>query len=252
VQADADADPVTASASGVVAAERSQHELVRCGAELVGLSERFYGGVFVGGVVFVGLAALAAIVLWPLRHPMADGALTPAVATAGLLVAATPLSVWRAAALYRILRRRRSVEVGLVLVAALLVAYPMRSELWWPSCSILMLLAILVPLARVLAYCLFVLASSFASHQVGGDLGEMSAVSIIGLCIGYPFWSAAVAVSTDRLAAYLLRLHATTERQRRAPLRVEAWTARSPAAPARTTTDADPATKVDHRAAQRR
>jgi hypothetical protein len=53
VQADADADPVTATASGAVAAERSQLELVHSGAELVGLSERFYGGVFVGGIVFV-------------------------------------------------------------------------------------------------------------------------------------------------------------------------------------------------------
>jgi DNA-binding CsgD family transcriptional regulator len=96
----------------------------------------------------------------------------------------------------------------------------------------------------VLAYCLFVLASSFASHQLGGDLGEMSAVSIIGLCIGFPFWSAAVAASTDRLAAYLLRLNATTERQRRAPLRVEAWAARSATEPAHTTGDADAATKV--------
>ncbi|MDQ3850557.1 MAG: helix-turn-helix transcriptional regulator [Actinomycetota bacterium] len=87
-----------------------------------------------------------------------------------------------------------------------------------------MLLAILVPFRRVVAYCLAVLAVSFTSHAVAGDLVDMSAVSIIGLCIGYPFWSAAVCVCTDRLAAYLLRLNATTAPRRRRPRRVAAWT----------------------------
>ncbi|MGI9099901.1 MAG: helix-turn-helix transcriptional regulator [Solirubrobacteraceae bacterium] len=236
---DVDATPGRADALGVVAAERSQPDLVRSGAELVALSERFYGGVFLGGVVFVGLAALAALVLLPLRaRGPSDGALTPAIVVASLLVVASPVAVWRIGPLYRIIRRRRAAEVGLVLLAALLVAYPMRSELWWPSCAIVMLLAIVVPFRRALAYCLLVLAAGFASHAVGGDLREMSAVAIVGLCIGYPFWSAAVAVSTDRLAAYLLRLNATRQRPRPAPRRVAAWTARPPGDPVRTVHDA--------------
>jgi len=246
VKADVDAAPIRSAATGVVAAERSRGNLVRCGAELVGLSERFYGFIFVGGVVLAGLAALAALVLLPLRdRTVAGGALRPAVVVTILLVAVTPLAVWRAEALYRILRRRRSVEVGLVLVAALLVAYPMRSELWWPSCAILMLLAILVPFPRPLAYCLVVLAASFASHAVGGDLGEMPAVTLIGLCIGYPFWSAVVGVPVDRMAAYLLRLNATRAHRRRPPRRVASWTTRPPADPAQTAEDVDAKTNAD-------
>lgn len=244
---DVDATPGRPDALGLVTAERSRPDLVRSGAELVALSERFYGGVFLGGIVFVGLAALAALVLLPLRaRGPSDGTLTPAIVAAGLLVAATPVAVWRVGPLYRTIRRRRAAEVGLVLLATLLVAYPMRSELWWPSCAIVMLLAIVVPFRRALASCLLVLAAGFASHAVGGDLREMSAVAIVGLCIGYPFWSAAVAVSTDRLAAYLLRLNATRQRPRPAPRRVAAsWTARPPGDPVRTVDDAGAAANAD-------
>jgi DNA-binding CsgD family transcriptional regulator len=243
VRPDADITPARSDALGVVAAEPLRPDVVRCGAELVGLSERFYGGMFVGAIVFVGLAALASLVLWPIRHPVASvGAVTPAVVATGLLVVATPLAVWRAGTLYRLLRLRPSVQVGLVGLAALLVAYPMRSELWWPSCAILMLLAIVVPMRQALAYCVALLAATFGSHAVGGDLREMSAVAIVGLCIGYPFWSAAVALCTDRLAAYLLRLNATRAPRRRAPRRVGAWTATPPADRAPTADDADGAT----------
>ena len=202
-------------------------DLVRCGAELVALSERFYGGIFVAGVALVGLTALAALVVLPFRDVRPPGgALTPAVLAAGLLVALTPLAIQWARALYCILRGRRTAQVGLVLVAALLVAYPMRSQLWWPSWALLMLLAIVVPLPRVLAYCSVVVAVSAGSHVAGGDLDELPAVAIIGLCIGYPFWCTAVALSTDRLAAHLLRLNATRQRPR--PRRVAAWTTRPP------------------------
>ncbi|MDQ3811753.1 MAG: hypothetical protein M3336_15840, partial [Chloroflexota bacterium] len=80
MQSDDDAISDASETLAVVAAERSRRDLVRCGAELVGLSERFYGGVFIGGVVFVGLAALAALALLPLRrHGIIGGALAPAV-----------------------------------------------------------------------------------------------------------------------------------------------------------------------------
>lgn len=223
--ADVDATPEEPGALVLVDTERSRPVPVRCGAELVALSERFYGGVFVGGVVFVGLASLAALVLLPFRYGAGSyGPSTPAVVATGVVLAATPFAVWRAAVVYRTLRRRRSVEVGLLVVAALLVAYPMRSQLWWPSCAILMAIAIVVPFRRALAYCLVVLAVSFASHAVGGDLHELSAEAIIGLCIGYSFWTAAVAMCSDRLAAYLLRLHATASSRRPAPRNVAAWT----------------------------
>lgn len=86
-----------------------------------------------------------------------------------------------------------------------------------------MLVATLVPVWRALAYCLVVLAANLTAHLVAGDLSETPAVAVIGLWVGYPFWSAIFAVTTDRLAAYILRLNAARARERRAPVRVVSW-----------------------------
>jgi DNA-binding CsgD family transcriptional regulator len=85
----------------------------------------------------------------------------------------------------------------------------MSSALWWPSCAILMTLALVVPLRRVLTYCLVVLGANLAGHVVAADLDDVHAVDIIGLWIGYPLWLAAIAIVTDRLAAYVLRVNVT-------------------------------------------
>lgn len=223
VEPDSAAVPVEPEASDLVVGREPSTSLVRCGAELVELSERFYRGIFVGALVFVGLASIAALALLPLRQSAGEGALPPTAVVAALLVVAAPLAVWHARALYRALRRRPWLELGPVLVAAALVSYPLHSELWWPSCALLMLVATLAPLQRALAYCLVVLAANLAAHLVAGDLPETPAVAVIGLWVGYPFWSAIFAVSTDRLAASILRLNAERARRRRAPVRVVSW-----------------------------
>jgi DNA-binding CsgD family transcriptional regulator len=192
--------------------------LVRCGAELVELSERFYRGVFVGTVVFVGLAAIAALALLSLRRSDAGFGSITVVVTA-LLAALAPVAVWHAAALYRVLRNRQEAQLALVLLAAAIVMYPLRSELWWPSCALLMLLATLVPLRRVLEYCLVVLLANLAAHAAAGDLTETPPVTIIGLWVGYVFWSSAFAIFIDRLAAHVLRLNTLTRPRRPPPLR---------------------------------
>jgi DNA-binding CsgD family transcriptional regulator len=184
----------------------ARQDLVRCGAELVELSERFYRGIFVGGIIFVGLAASAALALLPLRSSDASYATITVVAT-GLLVVLTPIAVWHAGLLYRLLRRRQIAQLAVVVLAAALVVHPLRSELWWPSCALLMLLATLVPLRRALAYCLVVLLANLGAHVVAGDLDETPPVTIIGLWIGYVFWSSAFAVFTNQLAAHVLRLN---------------------------------------------
>lgn len=69
------------------------------------------------------------------------------------------------------------------------------------------------------------------SHGLGGDLDELPGVTIVGLCIGYPLWSVGVAVTSDRLAAHLMRLDVTPARRADPPRRVTAWT--PPPAPAR-------------------
>jgi DNA-binding CsgD family transcriptional regulator len=181
--------------------------LAESGAELAALAEAFYRRAFAGAVLFVGLAALGALALIPLRDSASPvGLATPTVPLAGLLVVAAPLAVWRAADLYRGLLRTPALELAPVVIAGLLLAYPLRSELWWPSCALLMLVAIVAPLRRTWAYCLAVLLANVGAHALAGDLGETPAVSIVGLWIGFGFWATLAGVFTDRIATYLIRV----------------------------------------------
>src|SRR5688572_20812367 len=118
----APADLTTAVAAVVAAPARAGRDLIRCGAELVELAERFYRGMFVGCVAFVGMAGIAALALLPLRRSDASYA-TVTVALTAILVAATPVAVWRADLLYRLLRRRHAAHGVVVLLAAALVVY---------------------------------------------------------------------------------------------------------------------------------
>jgi DNA-binding CsgD family transcriptional regulator len=71
-----------------------------------------------------------------------------------------------------------------------------------------MLVATLVPLRRALSYCLVVLLANLAAHALSGGLDDTPPETIIGLWIGFVFWSSAFAVFTERFAAYVLRLNA--------------------------------------------
>jgi DNA-binding CsgD family transcriptional regulator len=226
---------VTAEPDTGTLAPRAAHPppgpVFRSGAELVALSERFYGGVFVGAVGFVGLAALATLVLFPARNFPAGAPVTPAFAATALILVASVLAVWRARAVYRTLRRWPQLQLGLVAVAAALIANPeLTSGLWWPSCAILMALALVVPLRRTLVYCLLVLGTNLAGHLVARDLDDIPPVDIIGLWIGFPLWLMAVAVVTDRLSSYILLLNAppAAEAPREPPRRVDASSSPEP------------------------
>ena len=59
-------------------AEPARVNVVRSEAELVALSERFYGRVFAGAVVFCGMAVLAGLALLPMRTTGLLDQLTPA------------------------------------------------------------------------------------------------------------------------------------------------------------------------------
>ena len=179
---------------------------VRSGAELVELSERFYRGMFVGVIVFVGFASLAALALLPLRDSVKADGPPPTALLAGLLAVATPLAVLRAAAIYRLLRSDPRWELVLVAIATTLIVYPLRSELWWPSCALLMVIATIAPLRRTFAYCLVVLIANLLAHVMAGDLTDTPAVSIIGLWIGFFFWTATFGVIGNQLTAHILRL----------------------------------------------
>jgi DNA-binding CsgD family transcriptional regulator len=204
-------------------------DLVRCGAEIVELSERFYRGSFLGITALVGVAAVAALVLLPLRAG-SGGVPIAGVIGGGVLVVATPFAIWRTESLYRALRGRLCTEVGVVLFATALVAavFPLRSQLWWPSCTLLALVAVIAPIGRVLGYCVAVLAINLLAHLLSGDLDRTPAVSIIGLWIGYIFWALTVAAITDQLAAYLMRLNTRSGPPRTAARRVVSWSVDRP------------------------
>ncbi len=193
-------------------------DVVHCGAELVGFAERFYGIVFRGMLALVGVAAVAALALMPLRKDVhLDVATTVPIALAGLLVAIVGAALYRSIALYRLLRRRAAARLGLVLVAAALVAHPdLSSGLWWPACACLMLLATVATMRGTLAGCLVALTANLLGHLVAGDWAQTPPISIVGLWIGLPLWSTTVSITTDLLAAHLLGLN-TRQAPRHSP-----------------------------------
>ncbi|MGK2937843.1 MAG: hypothetical protein ACSLFR_08575 [Solirubrobacteraceae bacterium] len=76
--------------------------------------------------------------------------------------------------------------------AAALLAYPLRSELWWPSCALVMLLATLTPYRELVGSCLAVLLTNLVVHAIAGD---------VALWVGIGFWATAFFFIPDRLAA---------------------------------------------------
>ena len=211
-----------AGALALPAIAATRRDVARSGAELVELSERFYRGVFVGAITFVALGAIAALALLPTREPSAGPPVTIGLTVA--IVALAPWVAWRGAAVYLLLRRQPRFELVLLALAAALVSYPLRSELWWPACGLLMLLGALVPLRRALGYCLTVLLCNLAAHALAGDITSAPPVSMIGLWIGLVFWTATFALITDRFATEILQFNtAAPTPPAPEPLRVPAY-----------------------------
>ena len=155
----------------VVASERPvRADVVYSGAELVALSERFYHAIFVGALGFVASSTIAALILLPVRASAPEGwSLTSAVAAALSVLLLAGLAIWRAHDLYRLLRRRPQLELVPVLISALLlsVVSPLRNELWWPACAILMALSMLLSLRRAIAYCLLARVPQLVVTRIG-------------------------------------------------------------------------------------
>ena len=196
-------------------------------------SGQFYDRIFVGALIFVGLSTLAALAFLPLRASTTAG--QPSLLTVGaalIVLLLCGLAIWRAHDVYRLLRRRAQLELVAVLIASILlsVVSPLRNELWWPACAILMALALLVSPRRALAYCLIVLLANLTAHLVSGDLPTTSNVGIVGLWIGLPFWTALAAVVPDRMASHILRLN-IMQQMLTPPQRVRAWTTEASSEP---------------------
>jgi DNA-binding CsgD family transcriptional regulator len=199
---------------------------VRCGAELVAVSEHFNHWVFVIALGFVAISTFAALVFLPMRPSTgAARSLAPAAAAALAVLALTAVAMCRARDVYLVLRRHPALELVGVVIAALLisVASPLRNELWWSAGAILVVIAVLAPLRRALLYCLLALGANLAAHLAAGDLRETPTVAILGLWIALPFWTAVAAVIPERMAAHLMCLNATRRPARGPALRVNAW-----------------------------
>jgi DNA-binding CsgD family transcriptional regulator len=207
-------------------------DLVLCGAELVELSERFYHGVFMVALSFLGISTIAALAFLPLRDSSPVAATPVRAVVAGLVVLIlTAAAIRRARGVYLLVRRYPALELVGVLIAALLmsVASPLRNELWWSAGGILAVIATLAPLRRALLYCLVVLAGNLAAHLVASDLRHTPTVAIAGLWIGLPFWTAMAAVIPERMAAHIICLNAARRSRSIPSLRVKAWASEHPA-----------------------
>jgi DNA-binding CsgD family transcriptional regulator len=198
-----------------------------CGAELVEVSERFYYRIFLCALTFVAIATIATIAFLPLRASATVGAPPATAVVAGAIVLCLTLAaIWRARQLYLALRRWPQLELVPVGIAGVLMSLvsPMRNELWWSACAMLVVIATLVPLKRALLYSVGVLTANLAAHLLAGDLHSTAAVTIVGLWIGLPFWTALAAVIPERMAAHILCLNATRGSARPRAVRVNVWT----------------------------
>jgi DNA-binding CsgD family transcriptional regulator len=198
-----------------------------CAAELVEVSERFYQWIFLCALTFVGVATVAALVFLPLRASASSGGPPASAVAAGVIVLCLTLIVsWRSHQIYRAVRHQPQLELVPVAIAALLmsVVSPMRNELWWSACGILVVVATIVPLRRALLYSVGVLTANLAAHLLAGDLHSTAAVAIVGLWIGLPFWTAMASVIPDRMAAHILRLNTNRRLAPAPPVPVRAWT----------------------------
>jgi DNA-binding CsgD family transcriptional regulator len=197
-----------------------------CGAELVEVCERFYRWILLCALTFVGVATIAALAFLPLRASASSGGPPSSAVVAGVIVLClTAVAIWHSRQLYRAVRRRPQLELVPVTIAALLmsVVSPMRNELWWSACGILVVVATLVPLRRALLYAVGTLTANLAAHLLAGDLHSTAAVAIVGLWVGLPFWTAMASVIPDRMAAHILRLNANRRATPSPPALVDAW-----------------------------
>jgi DNA-binding CsgD family transcriptional regulator len=220
-------DPVHRYGEREVLPRSTSHTVVYRGVELVALSERFYHVIFIGALGFVSASTIAALAFLPLRASARNGPVSvSAVVSAVSVLVLAGLAIWRAHDVYRLLRRMPQLELVPVLIAALLlsVASPHRNELWWSACAILMALSLLLSLRRAIGYCLLVLLANLTAHVAYDNLRGFSAIEIVGLWVGLPFWTALAAVVPDRMASHILRLNAFRSPPRRPPVTVKAWT----------------------------
>jgi hypothetical protein len=196
-----------ATAHPVTTLEPITPRLARSGAEIAALAEWFCVRAFAAAALFCAAAAASAIAMLPLRDSATPVPWsTPTVILAGVVVLAGLAVARFPEGVYRALCRRPALELIPVVAAGAMLAYPLRSELWWPSCALVMLVAHVAPLSRTWLYCVLVLAANLVAHALNGDLSDTPAESIVGLWIGFGFWATLAGVMIDRIAAHLLRV----------------------------------------------
>lgn len=160
------------------------------------------------GLLIVATAAAASVALLGVRADSIEAAVPSAAAGTASLVLCLLLA-WRAPAVYWGLRcDPRFQALWVAWAAALLsVVPPLKSELWFISLGLLSVLGLGAGWKLAMTGCSAVLGANLTAHVVTGGLDDNPAEVIIGLWIGLPFWSIAVAVTAEKLRRHLLQIH---------------------------------------------
>jgi DNA-directed RNA polymerase specialized sigma24 family protein len=174
-------------------------------------------------------ATLLSALLLPYRQAISGSALTRALVIAGGVAGAAAFMLAHSRASYKLLSGNRIARGALALLAAALVSvvFPLHSQLWVPACGALCLLALFVPLRRMVVIDLLVLLGNLAAHAIGGDLEDVRPVAVIGLWVGIPFWTILISIANERIVDHILGLCLEQPAPSAHPRHVDAWVARS-------------------------
>jgi len=197
--------------------------------QVVSLIEFVRLWIFRRSLALLILATLLSAVLLPYRQAVSGSALTRALIIAGAVAVAATFMLAHSQASYELLSRNRFARGALVLLAAALVSvvFPLHSQLWVPACGALCLLALFVPLRRIIVLDLLVLLVNLAAHAIGGDLANVRPVTVIGLWVGIPFWTILISIANEKVVDHILGLCLAQRPPSARSLRVRTWVERS-------------------------
>lgn len=204
-------------------------EPIPTGTRVVSLVEGVRFWIFRRCVAVFILVTLLSALLLPYRQAVSGGALTRASIVGGAVAGAAALVLAYSRASYELLSRSRVAQAVPALLAAALLSLvlPLHSQLWVPACGALCLLALFVPLRRIVVIDLLVLAGNLAAHAIVGDLGDVRPVTVIGLWVGIPFWTILVSIANEWVVDHIFNLCLSQPARNAPPLRVRAWVARA-------------------------
>lgn len=204
-------------------------ELEAWASEAVSLVEVVRLWIFRRALALFILATLLSAALLPTRQAVSGNALTRAVVIAAAVVATASFMLVFSRRSYELLSRDHVAQAAPALVASALISvvFPLHSQLWVPACGALCLVALFVPLRRIVVIDLLVLLGNLAAHAISGDLHGVRPVAVIGLWVGIPFWTILISIANERIVDHILDLCLEQPVPGANSLQVDTWVARS-------------------------